>query len=87
MSHGETAPARRTDSNPWFANERLAKQETITWKARDGLELQGVLIHPLDVGGVAVLISAGRRVASVWKPAALGAVLGILARMAGHALL
>lgn len=48
MSHGETAPARRTDSNPWFANERLAKQETITWKARDGLELQGVLIHPLD---------------------------------------
>ncbi|MBS0544876.1 MAG: nucleoside recognition family protein [Proteobacteria bacterium] len=47
----------------------------------------GFLIHPLDVGGVAVLISAGRRVASVWKPAALGAVLGILARMAGHALL
>lgn len=47
----------------------------------------GFLIHPLDVGGVAVLISAGRRVASVWKPAALGAVLGILARRAGHALL
>ena len=47
----------------------------------------GFLIHPLDVGGVAVLISAGRRVASVWKPAALGAVLGILVRMAGHALL
>ncbi|MBS0509762.1 MAG: nucleoside recognition family protein [Proteobacteria bacterium] len=47
----------------------------------------GFLIHPLDVGGVAVLISAGRRVASVWKPAALGAVLGILVRMVGHALL
>ncbi|MBS0555360.1 MAG: nucleoside recognition family protein [Proteobacteria bacterium] len=47
----------------------------------------GFLIHPLDVGGVAVLISAGRRVASVWKPAALGAMLGILVRMAGHALL
>ena len=40
------------------------------------------LLHPLDVGGVAVLISAGRRVAAVWKPAALGAVLGIAVRMA-----
>ncbi|NMG29912.1 nucleoside recognition domain-containing protein [Aromatoleum evansii] len=47
----------------------------------------GFLIHPLDVPGVAVLISAGRRVASVWKPAALGAAVGILARTAGHALL
>lgn len=47
----------------------------------------GFLIHPLDVPGVAVLISAGRRVAGVWKPAALGAVVGILARTAGHALL
>jgi spore maturation protein SpmB len=47
----------------------------------------GFLIHPLDVGGVAVLISAGRRVAAVWKPAALGAMLGIAVRMAGHALL
>ncbi|ATE60732.1 nucleoside recognition domain-containing protein [Thauera sinica] len=47
----------------------------------------GFLIHPLDVGGVAVLISAGRRVAAVWKPAALGAALGIAVRMAGHALL
>mgnify|MGYP001482638788 FL=1 len=47
----------------------------------------GFLIHPLDVGGVAVLISAGRRVATVWKPAALGAVVGIVVRMIGHALL
>ncbi|MCK9984582.1 MAG: hypothetical protein AzoDbin1_01054 [Azoarcus sp.] len=47
----------------------------------------GFLIHPLDVPGVAVLISAGRRVAGVWKPAALGAGVGILARTAGHALL
>ncbi|NMF97499.1 nucleoside recognition family protein [Aromatoleum toluolicum] len=47
----------------------------------------GFLIHPLDVPGVAVLISAGRRVAGVWKPAALGAAVGILARTVGHALL
>ncbi|NMG44300.1 nucleoside recognition family protein [Aromatoleum toluvorans] len=44
----------------------------------------GFLIHPLDVPGVAVLISAGRRVAGVWKPAAVGAGVGILARTVGH---
>lgn len=47
----------------------------------------GFLIHPLDVPGVAVLISAGRRVAAVWKPAVLGACAGILVRTLGHALL
>jgi spore maturation protein SpmB len=47
----------------------------------------GLLIHPLDIPGVAVLISAGRRVADVWKPAALGAAVGILVRMAGHTLI
>jgi spore maturation protein SpmB len=46
----------------------------------------GFLIHPLDVAGVAVLISAGRRVAGVWKPAALGAAVGIAVRTLGHAL-
>lgn len=46
----------------------------------------GFLIHPLDIPGVAVLISAGRRVAAVWKPAALGAGVGILLRTVGHAL-
>jgi len=47
----------------------------------------GFLIHPLDIPGVAVLISAGRRVAAVWKPAALGAGMGILVRTLGHALI
>lgn len=47
----------------------------------------GFLIHPLDIPGVAVLVSAGRRVAAVWKPAALGALAGILVRALGHALL
>ena len=46
----------------------------------------GFLISPFDLPGVAVLISAGRRVAAVWKPAALGACLGILLRTLGHAL-
>ena len=38
----------------------------------------GFLINPLDLPGVAILVSAGHRVAQVWKPAALGAVVGIL---------
>ncbi|HXE39185.1 MAG TPA: nucleoside recognition domain-containing protein [Azonexus sp.] len=46
----------------------------------------GFLISPFDIPGVAVLISAGRRVAAVWKPAALGACLGIAVRTAGHVL-
>lgn len=47
----------------------------------------GFLIHPFDVAGVAVLISAGRRVANVWRPAALGAIVGIMLRSLGHTLL
>ncbi|HSG24063.1 MAG TPA: nucleoside recognition family protein [Azonexus sp.] len=46
----------------------------------------GFLISPFDVPGVAVLISAGRRVAAVWKPAALGACVGIAVRTVGHIL-
>jgi len=46
----------------------------------------GFLISPFDLPGVAVLISAGRRVAAVWKPAALGACVGILLRTMGHLL-
>jgi spore maturation protein SpmB len=45
----------------------------------------GLLINPLDIPGVAVLISAGRRVAGVWRPAVLGAVIGIVVRTLGHA--
>ncbi|MEE8169655.1 MAG: S9 family peptidase, partial [Phycisphaerae bacterium] len=48
MSHGEPAPRRLTDSNPWLADVLLAKQEVIRHKARDGLELEGVLIRPLN---------------------------------------
>lgn len=47
----------------------------------------GFMISPFDLPGVAVLISAGRRVAAVWKPAALGACVGIGLRTIGHALL
>lgn len=40
-------PQRRSDSNPWLAELPLAPQRVVTWKARDGLELEGILIEPL----------------------------------------
>lgn len=46
----------------------------------------GLLINPLDLPGVAILISAGRRVTGVWKPAALGAGVGIALRTVGQVL-
>ncbi len=48
MRHGDTAPKRLTDVNPWLAKMRFAKQRVVRHPARDGLELQGVLIEPLD---------------------------------------
>ena len=39
---------RLTDSNPWLKDMKFAKQEVIKYKAKDGLELEGVLIRPLN---------------------------------------
>lgn len=44
---GETPARRLTDSNPWLKDMKFAKQEVIKYKARDGLELEGILIYPL----------------------------------------
>jgi dipeptidyl aminopeptidase/acylaminoacyl peptidase len=41
-------PRRLTDSNPWLKDMKFAKQEVIKYKAKDGLELEGVLIRPLN---------------------------------------
>ena len=45
------APTRLTDSNPWLKDVRLAKQEPIRYRARDGLEIEGLLVHPLERRG------------------------------------
>jgi dipeptidyl aminopeptidase/acylaminoacyl peptidase len=45
---GET-PRRRSDANPWLAKLELAPQEVVRYKARDGLELDGILVRPLGV--------------------------------------
>ena len=42
--------------------------------------MAGFVINPLDFVGVAVLVSAGRRVGSVLRPAVMGAAVGILVR-------
>jgi dipeptidyl aminopeptidase/acylaminoacyl peptidase len=39
---------RRTVSNDWLRNIRLARQERFVYKAKDGLEITGILIYPLD---------------------------------------
>jgi dipeptidyl aminopeptidase/acylaminoacyl peptidase len=50
-------PHRVTDENPWLDDLRLAEQEVVTFAARDGLELQGLLIRPLgDAEGPAPLL-------------------------------
>jgi hypothetical protein len=48
--------------------------------------LAGLLISPLDIAGVAILISAGPRVAAVLRPALLGALCGVLFRTLAHLL-
>ncbi len=42
------ALSRLTDSNPWLASVPLARQEIVRFLARDGLELEGLLIRPLS---------------------------------------
>lgn len=44
----------------------------------------GWLIHTFDLPGVAILISAGPRVARVWKQAAIGGMVGIIFRTTIH---
>jgi len=41
-------PRRMTHTNPWLDKVRLAKQEVVHFQARDGLDLEGILIRPLD---------------------------------------
>jgi dipeptidyl aminopeptidase/acylaminoacyl peptidase len=47
-SQAEGKLRRLTDSNPWLADVDLARQEVVGWKAKDGMDLEGILIRPLD---------------------------------------
>lgn len=46
--------------------------------------LAGFLIHPLDVAGIAIMMTAGSRVAEVMKPAIYGALVAIFLRSLVH---
>ena len=48
LTHEAPVPRRLTTSNAWLAGVRLAPQEVVKFKARDGLALEGLLIRPLD---------------------------------------
>lgn len=47
LGRGARAARRLTDSNPWLAEVTLARQEVVRYAARDGLEIEGILFHPL----------------------------------------
>ncbi|MEE8450877.1 MAG: S9 family peptidase [Thermoguttaceae bacterium] len=46
LSDDDEAAERLTHSNDWLDEIQLAKQEVVRWEARDGLELEGILIYP-----------------------------------------
>ncbi|NVJ65021.1 MAG: S9 family peptidase [Gammaproteobacteria bacterium] len=39
---------RLTDSNPWFKDLEFGQQEVFNYRAQDGLDLQGILVYPVD---------------------------------------
>lgn len=48
MKRKDKEPKRATNSNPWLDEVELGKQEVITYTTKDGMEIQGLLIYPLD---------------------------------------
>ncbi|MFG1691258.1 alpha/beta fold hydrolase [Gemmatimonadota bacterium] len=39
---------RRTNSNPFLDDVHLSRQEAYSFEARDGMEIEGILLYPLD---------------------------------------
>ncbi len=44
---GKAEPKRLTHHNKWLSDREFGAQEVVAFKARDGLELEGILIKPL----------------------------------------
>lgn len=40
-------PVRLTNVNPWVSDRQLGKQEVISYKSRDGAEIEGILLYPV----------------------------------------
>jgi dipeptidyl aminopeptidase/acylaminoacyl peptidase len=45
---GSKEPRRLTHINPWVAERDLGEQEVIRYTARDGLEIEGLLVRPVN---------------------------------------
>ena len=56
----DAEPVRLTDSNPLLEGIELAKQEAITYRARDGMQLDAILIQPVkrERGGSPLVVIA-----------------------------
>jgi dipeptidyl aminopeptidase/acylaminoacyl peptidase len=47
MDRRHKKPTRMSHSNPWLDEVDLARQEVVHYAARDGQNIEGILIHPL----------------------------------------
>lgn len=45
---GGAGPVRRTDHNPQVRHFALGRAETMRWKGRDGMEIEGLVYYPPD---------------------------------------
>jgi dipeptidyl aminopeptidase/acylaminoacyl peptidase len=43
----KTEPVKLSDEYPWLKEKALGRQEVIRYQARDGQEIEGILIHPV----------------------------------------
>lgn len=48
LNEKSTGVERITTSNLWLRDKKLGRQEVVTYKASDGIEIQGILIHPVN---------------------------------------
>lgn len=63
----------------------LLNQGTLT--ANDLNRMAGFITNPFDIAGIAILLAAGRRVASIARAAILGALIGVIVRGVLHLLI
>ena len=45
---GKSEPVQLSDQYPWLKDKALGTQEVIRYQARDGQEIEGILIHPVN---------------------------------------
>ena len=46
-----TQPVALTSHNHWLSDYTLAETEVVKWKSKDGMEIEGLLIRPVDSDG------------------------------------